>query len=128
MCVKNGGAADKFGQGFGDRQYPSVQNVPSNSLPPGPLRSGLRLKSKCCFQKSGFLYLRRICLLGRLSMGDATIPISNCTYARMSECRRGNTSHCAGGRPTTSGSIASSLESSYNTCADFAAESSYQIE
>src|SRR5579859_6360999 len=46
----------------------------------------------------------------------------------MSECRRGNTCHCAGGRLTTLGSIALSLESLYNTCTDFAAESSYQRE
>src|SRR5579859_5948128 len=46
----------------------------------------------------------------------------------MSKCRRGNACHCAAGRPTTSGSIALSLESSYNTCTDFAAESSYQRE
>src|SRR5438876_10344952 len=46
----------------------------------------------------------------------------------MNECRSGNACHCAGGRPTTSGSIALSLESPYNTCTDFAAESSYQIE
>src|SRR5579859_2196238 len=46
----------------------------------------------------------------------------------MSECRRGNACHFAGGLPTTSGSIALSLESSYTTCTDFAAESSYQRE
>src|SRR5579859_3347962 len=46
----------------------------------------------------------------------------------MSECRRGNACHCAGGRPTTSGSIALILESPYNTCTDFPAESSYQRE
>src|SRR5579859_4503817 len=46
----------------------------------------------------------------------------------MSECRRGNACHLAGGRPTTSGSIALILESPYNTCTDFAAESSYQRE
>ena len=46
----------------------------------------------------------------------------------MNECRSGNACYCAGGQPTTSGSIALSLESPYNTCTDFAAESSYHIE
>src|SRR5579859_1723872 len=46
----------------------------------------------------------------------------------MSEYRRKNACNCAGGPPTTSGSIALSLESSSSTCTDFAAESSYQIQ
>src|SRR5579859_522900 len=46
----------------------------------------------------------------------------------MSKCQRGSTCHCAGGRPTTSGSIALILESPYNMCTDFPAECSYQRE